>query len=222
MKNITLISMQKMRVILFVMCSILSIGVYSQNLNAYKYLYIPSLAYDDAISLARALPEYEWLAPEIMHEPYDSIAILNDWARTFLPELIVGTSMGGMLALYVDAPNATKLVINPSLEMERTLRQRGYGKHPYLQEREDGATEFIIDEPMIQRFVVFKKEQSFVPGARNLGLFSTDDEMLGHEMSKRNAKVLEQAGYEIVWSNKFGHRCNDNAVKEIVKMLKNR
>lgn len=173
-------------------------------------------------SLARALPEYEWLAPEIMHEPYDSITILNDWARTFLPELIVGTSMGGMLALYVDAPNATKLVINPSLEMERTLRQRGYGKHPYLQEREDGATEFIIDEPMIQRFVAFKKEQSFIPGAHNLGLFSTDDEMLGHEMSKRNAKVLEQAGYEIVWSNKFGHRCNDNAVKEIVKMLKSR
>lgn len=45
-------------------------------------------------SLARALPEYEWLAPEVSHEPFESLEILNEWARTFEPELIVGTSMG--------------------------------------------------------------------------------------------------------------------------------
>ena len=171
-------------------------------------------------SLARALPEFEWLAPEITHDPFESLDILNEWARTFRPQLIVGTSMGGMLALYVDAPEATKLVINPSLEMERTLRQRGYGKHPYLQEREDGATEFIIDEPMIQRFVAFQKEHAFISGIRNIGLFSKDDELLGREMSKRNAKVLCEAGWSVVWSDKFGHRCNDNAVKEIVRQVR--
>ena len=170
-------------------------------------------------SLARALPEYEWLAPEVSHEPFESLDILDEWARTFQTELIVGTSMGGMLAMYVDAPNATKIAVNPSLEIDRTLRKLGYGKHPYLQEREDGATEFVIDEPMIQRFVAFKKEHVFVPGKRNIGLFSTDDELLGHEMSKRNAKVLEDNGWELIWSNKFGHRCNDNAVKEIVKIV---
>ena len=172
-------------------------------------------------SLARALPEFEWLAPEVKHEPFESLEILNEWARTFEPEVIVGTSMGGMLALYVDAQKATKIVLNPSLEMDRTLRKMGYGKHPYLQEREDGATEFVIDEPMVQRFVAFKKEHSFILGSRNIGLFSTDDELLGHEMSKRNAKAVEEAGFEIIWSPKFGHRCNDNAVKEIVKQLKN-
>lgn len=171
-------------------------------------------------SLARALPEYEWLAPEVSHNPLESLTILNDWAHAFEPELIVGTSMGGMLALYVDAPKATKIVLNPSLEMDRTLRKMGYGKHPYLQEREDGATEFIIDEPMVQRFLAFKKEHSFILGSRNIGLFSTDDELLGHEMSKRNAKAVEEAGFDVVWSAKFGHRCNDNAVKEIVKQLK--
>lgn len=171
-------------------------------------------------SLARALPEYEWLAPEVTHDPFESLEILNEWARTFEPEVIVGTSMGGMLALYVDAPKATKIVLNPSLEMDRTLRKMGYGKHPYLQERADGAKEFVIDEPMVQRFAAFKKEHAFLLGSRNIGLFSTDDELLGHEMSKRNAKVIEEAGFDIIWSAKFGHRCNDNAVKEIVKQLK--
>ena len=171
-------------------------------------------------SLARALPEYEWLAPEVTHDPFESLEIINEWARTFEPKVIVGTSMGGMLALYVDAPKATKIVLNPSLEMDRTLRKMGYGKHPYLQERVDGATEFIIDEPMVQRFIAFKKEHSFILGSRNIGLFSTDDELLGHEMSKRNAIAIEEAGFDIIWSAKFGHRCNDNAVKEIVKQLK--
>ena len=126
-----------------------------------------------------------------------------------------------MLALYADAPKATKIVLNPSLEMDKTLRRMGYGKHPYFQERSDGATEFIIDEPMVQRFAAFKKEHTIVPGIRNVGIFSTDDELLGHEMSKRNAKAVEEAGFDIIWSAKFGHRCNDNAVKEIVKQLRN-
>jgi hypothetical protein len=171
-------------------------------------------------SLARALPEFEWLAPEITHQPFESLAILNEWARTFQPQLVIGTSMGGMLAMYVDAPEAVKIVVNPSLEMERTLRQRGYGRHPYLQERADGATEFVIDEPMIQFFASFRKEQVFRPGVRNIGLFSTDDELLGREMSRRNAKVLSDAGWSVVWSDKFGHRCNDHAVKELVKLIR--
>ena len=175
----------------------------------YIHGFASSLKFGTRASLARALPEYEWLAPEVSHEPFESLDILNEWARTYQPELIVGTSMGGILAMYVDAPNATKIAVNPSQEMERTLRKMGYGKHPYLQEREDVATEFVIDEPMIQQFVAFKKEKVFVPGTRNIRLFSTDDELLGHEMSKRNAKVLENNGLELIWSNKFGHRCNN-------------
>ena len=170
-------------------------------------------------SLARALPEYEWLAPEINHNPYEALDILNEWARTFRPEIIIGTSMGGMLAMYVDCASATKLVVNPSLEMQRTLRQRGYGKHKYLQEREDGETEYVIDEAMIQRFVSFPKEHTVILGKRNIALFSTDDELLGHEASKRNAAALENEGYRIFWSDKFQHRCNDNAVKQITKIL---
>lgn len=170
-------------------------------------------------TLSRTFADYEWLAPEITHNPFESLDILNEWARTFQPELIVGTSMGGMLCLYVDAPQAVKVVVNPSLEMERTLRQRGYGKHPYLQEREDGATEFVIDEPMIHRFIDFRKEHEFVLGSKNVALFSRDDELIGHEGAKRNAALVEKAGFEVNWSDKFGHRCNDNAVKLISRLL---
>lgn len=170
-------------------------------------------------SLARSLDQYEWLAPEITHDPFESLAILNDWAQAFRPALLVGTSMGGMLCLYVDAPEAVKVAVNPSLEMQRTLRQRGYGRHPYLQERENGETEYVIDEPMIQKFVDFRAGRAILPGVRNIGIFSTDDELIGHEGSKRNAAVLEKAGWELFRSDKFGHRCNDQAVKLIIRIL---
>ncbi len=171
-------------------------------------------------SLGQKLDEYEWLAPEITHDPYESLGILNEWAAAFQPALIVGTSMGGMLAAYVNCPTAVKIVINPSLDMERTLRKRGYGKHPYLQPRENGETEFIIDEPMIHRFIDFRLEHTIINGQRSIALFSTDDELIGKEYSKRHAVTLEALNWEIIWSSKFGHRCNDQAVKEIVKTLK--
>lgn len=111
------------------------------------------------------------------------------------------------------------MAINPSLDMERTLRKRGYGRHPYLQPRENGETEFVIDEPMIHRFIEFRNEHTIVNGCRNIGLFSSDDELIGKEFSKRHAATLEALGWQIMWSDKFGHRCNDQAVKVLVKAL---
>ena len=128
-------------------------------------------------SLARSLDGYEWLSPEITHNPFESLDILNEWATTFQPTLIAGTSMGGLLAMYVNCPNAIKVAVNPCIEIERVLRKIGYGKHPYLQPRENGETEYIIDEPMIRQFISFRETLTPVPGIRNIALFSTDDEL---------------------------------------------
>ena len=170
-------------------------------------------------TLGQKLDRYEWLSPEITHDPYESLSILNEWAHAFHPALIAGTSMGGMLATYVDCPCAVKVAVNPALDIERTLRKMGYGRHPYLQERENGEKEFVIDEVMVHRFIDFRTEKSMINGVRNIALFSTNDELIGREYSKRHAALLADKGWEILWCSKFGHRCNDQAVKEIVKVL---
>ena len=77
-------------------------------------------------SLARSLDAYEWLSPEITHNPFESLDILNEWIAAFQPTLIAGTSMGGLLAMYVNSPNAIKVVVNPCIEIERVLRKIGY------------------------------------------------------------------------------------------------
>ena len=170
-------------------------------------------------SLARSLDIYEWLSPEITHNPFESLDILNEWATTFQPNLIAGTSMGGLLAMYVNCRNAVKVVVNPCIEIERVLRKIGYGKHPYLQPRENGETEYTIDEPMIRQFIAVRETLTPVPGARNIALFSTDDELIGRKFTKKNAAILESLNYEIYWNSKFGHRCNGQAAKQIKNIL---
>ena len=171
-------------------------------------------------SLGKYLTDYEWIAPEFTTDPYESLEILNEWVNTFHPAIIAGTSMGGFLTLFANYSSAIKLIVNPTYNIETVLRKVGYGKHPYHCERENGETEYVIDEPMIRRFITFREENNIVLGSRNIALFSSDDELVGKENSKKNAAVLEKAGFEIVWSDKFGHRLNERGAKKLVETMK--
>lgn len=172
------------------------------------------------MSLGRYITGYEWLAPELSHDPYEALALLEEWNRVFEPALVAGTSMGGFLALFLNAPQAVKLAVNPVCNMEQTLRKKGYGKHKYHCEREDGATEYVIDEALARRYIQFRSEHLVLLGSRNLAVFSTDDEMVGKEPAKKNAAVVRDAGFEVLWCDKMGHRLNDKAAKAIAQMCK--
>ena len=170
-------------------------------------------------SLGHYLDGYEWLSPELPVEPEEAMAILEDYVKVFSPALIAGTSLGGLYLLYLDAPEATKVAINPTYNIETTLRRIGYGKHPFHCEREDGATEYVIDEPLVKRYMAVRDQRTPVPSARMVALFSTDDELVGRESAKQNAAALQRLGYEIHWCDKFGHRHNQPAAKLLSKIL---
>lgn len=170
-------------------------------------------------SLGHYLDGYEWLSPELPVEPAEAMAILEDYVKVFSPELIAGTSLGGLYLLYLDAPEATKVAINPTYNIETTLRRIGYGKHPFHCEREDGATEYTIDEPLVKRYMSVRDDHTPVPSKRMVALFSTDDELVGREPAKQNAAALQRIGYEVHWCDKFGHRLNQPAAKLLAKIL---
>lgn len=170
-------------------------------------------------SLGHYLDGYEWLSPELPVEPAEAMAILEDYVNVFSPALIAGTSLGGLYLLYLDAPEAVKVAINPTYNIETTLRRIGYGKHPYHCEREDGATEYTIDEPLVKRYKAVRDQRAPIPSKRMVALFSSDDELVGREPAKQNAAALQRLGYEIHWSDKFGHRLNQPAAKLLSKIL---
>lgn len=170
-------------------------------------------------SLGHYLDGYEWLSPELPVEPEAAMAILDDYVGVFSPALIAGTSLGGLYLIYLDAPDATKAAINPTYNIETTLRRIGYGKHPFHCEREDGATEYTIDEPLVKRYAAIRDSRTPMPSRRMVALFSSDDELVGREPAKQNAAALQRLGYEIHWSDKFGHRLNQPAAKLLAKIL---
>ena len=170
-------------------------------------------------SLGHYLDGYEWLSPELPVEPAEAMAILEDYVNVFSPALIAGTSLGGLYLLYLDAPEAVKVAINPTYNIETTLRRIGYGKHPYHCEREDGATEYTIDEPLVKRYKAVRDQRTPIPSKRMVAFFSSDDELVGREPAKQNAAALQRLGYEIHWSDKFGHRLNQPAAKMLSKIL---
>ena len=170
-------------------------------------------------SLGHYLDGYEWLSPELPVEPAEAMAILDDYVKVFEPKLIVGTSLGGLYVLYLDAPEAVKVAVNATYNIETTLRKIGYGKHKFHCEREDGATEYTIDEPLVKRYMAVRDERVSKKSARMIGFFSTDDELVGKEPAKKNAAALESLGYEICWCDKFGHRLNQPAAKVLGKMI---
>ena len=170
-------------------------------------------------SLGHYLSQYEWLNPELPPDPTAAMAILDDYASVFAPALVAGTSLGGLYTLYVNAPAAVKVAINPTYNIETTLRRMGYGRHAYHCEREDGATEYVIDETLVRAYMQLRDGRQPVAGGRQVALFSSDDELVGREPSKANAKAYEQLGYEVIWSNKFGHRLNQAAAKQLAALL---
>ena len=61
-------------------------------------------------SLGHYLDGYEWLSPELPVEPEAAMAILEDYVNVFAPALIAGTSLGGLYLLYLDAPEAARVM----------------------------------------------------------------------------------------------------------------
>ncbi|MBR1785478.1 MAG: hypothetical protein IJ760_08610 [Bacteroidales bacterium] len=168
-------------------------------------------------SLGHYLQGYEWLCPELPTDPQQALLILRDYVSVFQPDLVVGTSLGGLYTVYLEAP--TKVAVNPTWNIDTTLRRMGYGKHVYHCEREDGATHFTVDEPLVQAYRAFRDGTAPVPSGNQLALFSTDDEIVGRLASKQNAAQMQALGYRVEWSSRFGHRLNQAAAKQLASML---
>ena len=171
-------------------------------------------------SLEHYLPDYEWLAPELPLDPQAALAVADDYAHVFEPALVVGTSMGGLLAVLADAPGAVKAVVNPAWNIDTAMRRAGYGRHAFHCEREDGATEYTIDEPLCQAYAHLRDTTPAVAGRAMVALFASDDEFIGREPAKRNAAKLSELGYTVEWTSKCGHRLNQAAAKQLAQLVK--
>lgn len=139
-------------------------------------LFIHGLASSGAYKLADMLRinlKADVIAPDVPIDPDEALAQLRGLVADEKPDLVVGLSWGGFLALQLGYPRTA--VINPDLHISHLLRAL---KSPvkYLSPRRDGETQFIITEELCERYR--QLEQAGPAALSPIGLFATEDELV--------------------------------------------
>lgn len=102
-------------------------------------------------NLRNMLPNTRVVAPDLPLNAHEAMDLLHNICETEKPDLIIGTSMGGMYAeqLY----GFDRILVNPAFQIGETLKTlHGMGKQKWLNPREDGATEFFVTQDEADAF----------------------------------------------------------------------
>ena len=158
--------------------------------------------------------EYEWTAIEVNENPFESIEKIDAVVNEFKPSLLMGTSLGGYYVFYADAPCVTKVICNPAMNIAELIRSKiGFGTYSYFVERQDGNTEYTLDEAVCRRFLEYSKKHKAVSGARNYALFSVHDELIGDTNMLDNMAMIFESGYQLLLDSNGGHRLRAASLK---------
>lgn len=165
------------------------------------------------MSLRRHLPDWQVIAPDLPVDPFEALELLRGIVEKEQPEIVVGTSMGGM---YVQQLwGVPRVVVNPSFEMSRSLLFGKMGRNKYMSKRQDGATEFRIDKAVVERFKLMEKEQFAGVNEREkelvVGLFGDKDPVVHFQ-----PLMAELYGEERCRWFSGEHRLNDDIVKKVL------
>ena len=101
--------------------------------------------------LREVLPSAEVIAHDLPLHPQEALDLLHATCAAEKPDLIIGTSMGGMYTeqLY----GFDRILINPAFEMADTMKAHGMtGNQQYQNPRQDGVQEFIVTKTLVKEY----------------------------------------------------------------------
>ena len=128
--------------------------------------------------IREVLPNAIVIAPDLPIHPQEAIDLLNKVCTEEQPDLIIGTSMGGMYAemLY----GYERILVNPALQMGDTMKEHGMiGAQHFSNPRQDGVQDFIVTKALVKEYKEMT-EQCFTgvtpeERGRVWGLFGDED-----------------------------------------------
>lgn len=184
-------------------------------------LYIHGFASSGASGTVKLLRDHFYslgiqvVAPDVPIHPLEAVELLRKTVDQTQPDLIIGTSMGGM---YASLLNGTpRILVNPSFYMSKTLVfKKMVGRNCFLNKREDGATEFVIDKQIVAEYAQLEKELLFNgidDKEKQLvyGLFGKNDKFVNYQ--KEYIKHFGKEHFELFDGE---HQLNDKALKTAV------
>lgn len=101
--------------------------------------------------IREVLPNAQVIAPDLPIIPTEAMTLLRSVCDRERPDLIIGTSMGGMYTemLY----GYDRILVNPALEMGDTMKEHGMiGQQTFQNPRQDGVQEFIVTKALVKEY----------------------------------------------------------------------
>ncbi len=128
-------------------------------------------------TLRKIMPDIEVIAPDIPIDPQEALPYLKELCRQEQPDLIIGTSMGGMYAQQMRG--FKRICVNPAFNMSRLSKVLKTGEHEFLNRRKDNQKTFRITRDIIQHFNQMERQQfkDITPDEQQIcwGLFGIND-----------------------------------------------
>lgn len=101
--------------------------------------------------LRTVFPNANVIAPDLPIHPEEALSLLYKVCEEEHPNLIIGTSMGGMYAekLY----GYDRICVNAAMQMADTMKEHGMtGTQQFQNPRQDGVQEFYVDKALIKEY----------------------------------------------------------------------
>jgi len=157
--------------------------------------------------IREVFPNATVIAPDLPVRPQEALDLLRETCNREKPDLIIGTSMGGMYAemLY----GYDRVLVNPAFQMGDTMKEHGMiGAQHFSNPRQDGVQDFIVTKALVKEYkemtehcfsAVTPEEQG-----RVWGLFGDEDTTV-------NTYDLFREHYPRAIRFHGEHRMNDNS-----------
>ena len=167
-------------------------------------------------SLRRLMPEYEILAPDIPVDPVDALPYLRQYCIENTPDLIIGTSMGGMYAQQMFG--FRKICVNPAFNMSHASQVLRTGTHKFFNRRKDNQKEFTVTRELIQHYNMMERQQfkgiTDFDRENTYGLFGIHDTQVNtYDLFKKHYSNARRFDGE--------HQLNEKALRaEVIPLVK--
>lgn len=188
---------------------------YAKAMHRKKLIYLhgfgSSAASGTVATLRQLLSDFEVVAPDIPVDPADALPFLKELCLNEKPDVIVGTSMGGMYAQQMRGYK--RICVNPAFEMSKKSKVLKVGTFEYFKSRKDGTTHFEITPEIIQHHAAMEQHQFD-------GITDSDRRnvwgMFGDNDTQVNSEALFLEHYTQVVHFHGEHRLNDEVIENVL------
>lgn len=165
-------------------------------------------------TLRELLPDFDVVAPDIPVDPAEALPFLRGLCMNEVPDVVVGTSMGGMYAQQMRGYN--RICVNPAFEMSKKSKMLTVGTHEYFKPRKDGTTHFEITPEIIRHHAEMEAHQfdgiTEADRKQVWGMFADNDQQVNGE-----SLFLQYYNQVIHFSGE--HRMDDKVIEDVLVPL---